>query len=69
MSILNLGLQNVALARKPCDENEEKLLGQCYSMAEIKEKSVKHPNLKQAWEDAIEDVTATLACKFSRLKL
>ncbi|XP_052813249.1 uncharacterized protein LOC128240590 [Mya arenaria] len=70
MSILNLGLQNVALERKPCeDENIEKLLGQCNSMADIREKSAKNPGLKQSWEAAVEELTTTLGCRFSRLKL
>lgn len=68
MSILNLGLQNVALERSPCgDETMDKLVKQCNSMNDIRAKNTKHPGLKEAWQHCIAEVLRTVEKRFHGL--
>ncbi|XP_078662870.1 uncharacterized protein LOC144906461 isoform X2 [Branchiostoma floridae x Branchiostoma belcheri] len=69
MSILNIGLQNVALERKPLSEELEKLLTRAGSMADVRRLAQEHPELAEGWRCSIESVQALLLARFSRLAL
>ena len=57
MSILNLGLQNVATERSP-DKNPdiEKKFKRCRSMKELRELVDKDKDLKKAWLESVAEV-------------
>jgi len=71
MSILNLGLQNVSLQRKPCDAEFETQLKRCGSMADLRKLEKKKPDLKQkeVWLDSVEPVQSFIRNRFLRLSL
>ncbi|KAI8503983.1 hypothetical protein Bbelb_180510 [Branchiostoma belcheri] len=69
MSILNIGLQNVALERKQLSDELEKLLTRAGSMAEVRNLAKQHPELAEAWQSSIESVQALVMSRFSRLSL
>ena len=69
MSILNLGLQSVGLARRQLDEESEKELKKCSTMAQMRELAVKKPSIKEALLDAVSPVKVTLAGITQRLEL
>lgn len=69
MSILNLGLQSVGLARRQLDEESEKELEKCSTMAQMRELAVKKPSIKEASLDAVSPVKVTLAGITLRLEL
>ena len=69
MSILNYGLQNCATERARLDEESEKLLKRCNSMAELRTTAVKHPQLVEKWKQSIEPVQSLVQNRFLRLKL
>ena len=64
MSILNFGLQNCALSRAKADEETEKKLKSCGSMAAIRTLKVKQPDARQKWEESIEPVQALVRNRF-----
>ena len=66
MSILNIGLQNVALQREASSDENEAHFRKCNSMAELREK---YPELKQAWLESVEPVQSTIRNRFLRLSL
>ncbi|XP_033753387.1 uncharacterized protein LOC117336839 [Pecten maximus] len=70
MSILNLGLQNVALQREVSDEESEKYFKRCNGMADMRELlNTKKPELKQSWIDVVEPVQSIIRNRFLRLSL
>ena len=57
MSILNLGLQNVATERSPCKNADiEKKLNSCNSMKEIRELADRDENVKNGWLESVSEV-------------
>lgn len=54
MSILNIGLQNVALQREASSDENEAHFRKCNSMAELRDRTKKYPELKQAWLESVE---------------
>lgn len=69
MSILNIGLQNCALERSKGDDDTESDIRKCGSMADLRTRAVKKPDLKKKWEELMEPVQATVRNRFSRLSL
>ena len=69
MSILNLGLQNVALQRKATDDDSEAQFKRCNSMADLRELAKKKPQLKNTWLESVESVQSLVRNRFLRLKL
>lgn len=71
MSILNLGLQNVSLERKPCEKKIEDALKNKNSMAEVRAFHEENPNfrIRQGWTESLEEVKRTIQNRFIRLKL
>ena len=63
MSIANIGLQNVALERLPCDSDAE--IKKCRNMSELRNK----PEIIDDWQTSINPLMDTLKSRFSRLKL
>ena len=63
MSIANIGLQNVALERLPCDSDAE--IKKCRNMSELRNT----PEIKDDWQKSISPLMDTLKSRFSRLKL
>ena len=69
MSVLNYGLQNCATERARLDEESEKILKRCNSMAELRTAAVKQPQLVEKWKESVEPVQALVQNRFLRLKL
>ncbi|KAK6189772.1 hypothetical protein SNE40_001768 [Patella caerulea] len=69
MSLLNLGLQNVALEREAMTENEEFKVKSLSSMNARRGIAEKQPAMKEALVSSVEPVLATLKQRFQRLKL
>ena len=70
MALLNLGLQNCALSRDKChDEEVEKVVSSANSMRSVREQAEKTTNLKEQWLDAVSPVQAKIVQRFSRLKI
>ena len=53
MSIINLGLQCIGLAREEMSEEHEQLLARAGSMKEIQKLSQKNPHLREAVVDSV----------------
>ena len=56
MSILNIGLQNVALQREASSDENEAHFRKWNSIAELRDRTKKYPELKQAWLESVEPV-------------
>ena len=69
MSILNLGMQSVGLARRQLDEEVEAELQRCTSMSQIRELALKKPSIKESLLDAVSPVKVTLSDITQRLEL
>lgn len=69
MSVLNLSIQNMSLARNECDSNTEQILKSANSMAEIRKKSEKVPDLKGQWVDSLNEIINMLQNRTRRLTL
>ena len=69
MSIVNLGLQSVGLARKEMDDKHECLVAKAGSMKEIRKLSLKHPDMKEAAMDSVASAKILLSQVLSRLQL
>ena len=69
MSVLNLGLQNVALMRQESSSSMEGVLRSTNSMSDIRAKAVKTEGLKDAWLESIKPVKRTLEDRTARLSL
>lgn len=65
MSILNLGLQNCALERPTGDDDFEKKIKNCNSMAALREKS----EVREKWLENMQPVQELVANRFKRLSL
>ena len=61
MSILNLGMQSVGLARRQLDEEVEAELQRCSSMSQIRELALKKPSIKESLLDSVSPVKVTLS--------
>jgi hypothetical protein len=69
MSLLNLALQNVALARdKLASPHLERIVAAQSSVKNVRSISTKFPGLKEEYEKAISPVVELLNARFSRLK-
>ena len=69
MSIVNLGLQCVGLARTEMDEENERLAAKAGSMKESRSIAAKHTSFKEALLDSVAAPKTTLTQVFSRLQL
>ena len=69
MSIVNLGLQCVGLARGEMSEDNERLVAKAGSMKEIRKLSLKHPGLKEVAMDSVASAKIRLAQVLGRLQL
>lgn len=70
MSILNLGLQSVGLARRKLDdEGYEEQIQKCNSVSQIREQASKKPNFQESVLDTIAPVKVTLSTIARRLEL
>lgn len=69
MSVLNVSIQNTSLARNECDSNTEQILKSANSMAEIRKKSEKVPDLKGQWLDSLNEIITMLQNRTRRLTL
>lgn len=69
MSIVNLGLQCVGLARGEMSEENERLVAKAGTMKEIRKLSLKHPGLKEAVVDSIASAKVRLSQVLGRLQL
>ena len=70
MSILNLGLQNVATERAPWDEESiEKKVKKCSSMTELRQLDGKVFAVKEAWLNSVDEVKRIISERFSWLSL
>ena len=69
MSVVNLGLQCVGLARKEMSDEHERLILNAGSLKEIRKVAEKHPSLKEATADSIASVKIRLTQLFCRLQL
>lgn len=70
MSILNIGLQSVGLARNTLeDKNLEKNLAKCSNMSEIRQLAEKEPSVKNGLKQALQPVKDLLEDVFSKLSL
>ena len=68
MSILNLGLQGVALERKSVGKYEAKLKA-CHSISDIRTASEKDPGLKDAFVESVQQPLVKVCDRFNRLQL
>ena len=68
MSLLNLGIQNVAIARTPTEQMEG-TLHSCNSMSDIRKAATTQPALKHAWGQSLKPVLDILNGRFARLSL
>jgi hypothetical protein len=69
MSILNLGLQNVAIKRNTMSEESEALFDKIDTLDEIREKANKNPNLEKELRECVKDVQNLLHSRSERLVL
>ena len=69
MSVINLGLQRVGLARKEMSDNDEQLLEKAGNMKEIRAVATKHPKFREAVIDSVARPKICLTQVLSRLKL
>ena len=69
MSVINLGLQCVGLARNGMDDDSEQLLGKAGNMKEIRAAAAKHPTLREAIIYSVAGPKICLAQVLSRLQL
>ena len=69
MSIVNLGLQCVGLARGEMSEDNERLVAKAGSMKEIRKLSLKHPGLKEVAMASVASAKIRLAQVLGRLQL
>ena len=69
MSILNLGLQSVGLARHQMEEEKESAISNCSSISEIRRAAKEDSSLKDALLDSIALAKTTLTSVTQRLKL
>lgn len=70
MSVLNLGLQSVGLAREVIsNEDVEEAVGKCNNMSEILKLAEDNPEVRLACLDAVEPVKLLLARITQRLQL
>ena len=70
MSILNLGLQSVGLARHQlADDQLEKLVENCNSLGQLRELARKNPAVKEAVLDVVSPAKITLTSITQRLEL
>jgi len=70
MSLLNLGLQHTAYARKKCETSRiEKMVHQCNSMSMLREKAQQMPAIESEWTEAIKPVIEGITERFKALTL
>ena len=69
MSILNIGLQNFSMERKPGADNLETDLKKCNGMDDIRKYGAEHPEFKTAWSESIEETKASMENRGRRLSL
>lgn len=69
MSILNIALYGVSLARDEMDSRNEKLLRRCSNMKEIREKADGDGELKAAIQASLKNVTGLIQDRFGKLSL
>ncbi|CAB4398618.1 unnamed protein product [Rhizophagus irregularis] len=69
MSILNLGLQNVAIMRNTMSDESEALFDKADTLDEIRDKANKNSNLEMELRDCIKDVQSLLHSRSERLVL
>ena len=69
MSVLNLGLQLVGLARRQVEEEMESEIQRCTTMLQIRELALKKPSIKESLLDAVSPVNVNLADIAQRLEL
>ena len=69
MSVINLGLQCVGLARDEMDDSNEQLLEKAGNMKEIRAAAAKHPTLGEAIIDSVAGPKVCLTQVLSRLQL
>ena len=68
MSILNIGLQNVALERKRVEEIEADLK-KCSTMEDIRNAAESNTSLRKKWMSSIEECKEKITSRFERLML
>ena len=65
MSLLNLGLQNVATEWDPCnDKSVEKMVKKCNSLAELQERDQKVSGVIEAWLNSVDEVNRIISERF-----
>ena len=69
MSVINLGLQCVGLARKEMTDDDEQLLEKAGNMKGIRAIAAKHPEFREAVIDSVARPKICLTQVLSRLKL
>ena len=69
MSVLNLGMQSVGLARRQLEQEEETEIQRCTTMSQVRELALKKPSIKKSLLDAVSPVKVTLADIAQRLEL
>ncbi len=69
MSTLNLALQNVALARKPMEEDFEQLLKSKTNLKEVRKATEGNPGLGDALMDSMSSPITLLCDRFRAMKL
>ena len=69
MSVLNLGMQSVGLARRQLEQDVETEIQRCTTMSQIRELALKKPSIKESLLDAVSPVKLTLADIAQRLEL
>lgn len=68
MSTLNIALQNAALARSECTSDMEQVRRSVNSMAEIRKKAERVPNLKGEWLESLGPIIEVLQNRTERLE-
>ena len=69
MSVLNLGMQSVGLARRELEEEAETAIQKYTSMSQIRELALKKPCVQEGLLDAVSPVKVTLVDIAQRLEL
>ena len=69
MSVLNLGMQSVGLARRQLEEEVETKILRCTTMSQVRELALKDPSIKESLLDSVSPVKVTLADIAQRLEL
>ena len=69
MSLLNLGLQSVGVMREKMSDENEQLIKNCNSMAEIRKSAAKNSGLADAFTDSMQPPLCLLTEVTKRLKL